>query len=237
MCYNDTKFAFDRWSIMEKVFDNVYMRRFFYFNIYVIKGKSGDILIDTGFICMRKSLKKWLDSFNIKLIILTHAHVDHIWNVAYLKKIYNCDVAIGGLDLENIDNSKIKSQASNKGYKLWTKLMNWGMRKFVPEKFDVDIYLKNNQIINRYGIKLRAVNLSGHTNGSVGIMYKDYLFAGDALVNRSINHVEIAYQNQDNERAKKSGLKILEISPKVIFIGHDKEIYLDKLKKSIDYIK
>ena len=222
---------------MEKIFDNVYMKRFFYFNVYVIKGKCGDILIDTGFICMRKSLKKWLDSFNIKLIILTHAHIDHTWNVAYLKKIYNCDVAIGCLDFENIDNSKIKSQASKRRYKLWTKLMNWGMRKFVPEKFVVDITLKDNQIINKYGIKLRVVNLSGHTRGSIGIIYKDYLFAGDALVNRSINHVDTAYQNQDNESAKESGLKILEISSKVIFVGHDREIYLDKLKKSIDYIK
>ena len=54
---------------MEKRFGNVYVKRFLYFNIYVIKGKNGDILIDTGFMCMRKSLRKWLKNFNIRLII------------------------------------------------------------------------------------------------------------------------------------------------------------------------
>ena len=62
-------------------YDNIYVKRFVYFNLYVIKGKTGDILIDTGFIGIKRSLKKWLDKFNIRLVILTHAHVDHVWNV------------------------------------------------------------------------------------------------------------------------------------------------------------
>ena len=43
---------------MKKLNDNIYMKRLNYFNVYVIKGEDGDILIDTGFICMRKKLKK-----------------------------------------------------------------------------------------------------------------------------------------------------------------------------------
>ena len=39
-----------------KKFDNIYMKKFLYFNIYVIKGIDGDILIDTGFIGMKKGL-------------------------------------------------------------------------------------------------------------------------------------------------------------------------------------
>ena len=77
---------------MEYQIENIYVKKFIYFNIYVIRGKNGDILIDTGFIGMKKALKKWLDNFNIKLVILTHAHVDHTWNAAYLKKRYNCQI-------------------------------------------------------------------------------------------------------------------------------------------------
>ena len=74
---------------MTKHYNNVYKKRFGYFNIYIIKGENGDILIDTGFIGIKKQLKKWLDNFNVKLVILTHAHVDHIWNTSYIKKLYN----------------------------------------------------------------------------------------------------------------------------------------------------
>lgn len=208
---------------MQKVFNNVYMKRFYYFNIYVIKGKDGDILIDSGFICMKRKLKKWLNQFNIKLIILTHVHVDHAWNVAYLKKLYNCEVAIGEHDLPNIDNRNIKSLPSKNRYKLWTKLMNWGMNKFIPEYYSPDHLLKDKQIINKYGLKIKIISLKGHTKGSIGIKYKDYLFAGDALVNRG-KKPSPAYQNQDNISAIKSFNKIKSQRPKIVFLGHDKEI-------------
>lgn len=215
-----------------KKYNNIYTKKFGYFNLYVIKGKYGDVLIDTGFICIKKPLKKWLDNFNIKLIILTHAHVDHIWNVAYLKKLYNCEIAIGKLDVKNINNREISSTPSNNRHKYWTKLMHFGMKKFIPKAFDIDYELEDKQIIKKYGLKLKIVSLPGHTVGSIGIVYKDYLFCGDALVNRKIRKVEIAYQNQNNDSAIDSVLKIIELNPKLIFIGHDKEITNTKLEKS-----
>jgi glyoxylase-like metal-dependent hydrolase (beta-lactamase superfamily II) len=212
--------------------DNIYAKRFFYFNLYVIKGDDGDILIDTGFVGMKKKLKRWLDNFNIKLIILTHAHVDHIWNVQYLKKLYNCEVMIGINDIENIDNSKINSKASDKKHIRWTKLMNFGMKKFVPKSFEIDMGLCDNQLLSKYGIDMKIVGLSGHTKGSIGILYNDYLFAGDALVNRK-KRPQIAYQNQDNTSAKDSYNKIIELKPKLIFVGHDKKINYDNLIKNL----
>ena len=215
-----------------KKFDNIYMKKFLYFNVYVIKGKDGDILIDTGFIGMRKGLKKWLDRFNIKLIILTHAHVDHVWNVDYLKKLYGCDVAIGKLDVENLDNTKIDNSPKNRFFKGWAKLMKWGMNRFVPKRFDIDMYLEDNQNLNKFDLDLKIVNWSGHTDGSIGILYNDYLFAGDALVYRG-KYATAAYQNQDNENALKSVEKIIKMNPKLIFVGHDKMFTVDKIRRAI----
>ena len=114
---------------------------------------------------MKKRLKKWLDQFNIKLIILTHVHVDHAWNVAYLKKIYNCEIAIGELDLNNIDNKNINTKPLSKKFNTWTKLMTWGMNRFVQEDYKPDYLLKDKQIIDKYGLKLKIILLSGHTTG------------------------------------------------------------------------
>ena len=208
---------------MEKTIDNIHIKRFMYFNLFVIEGSDGDILIDTGFIGMKRKLKRWLDNFNIKLVILTHAHVDHIWNVSYIKELYNCEIAISKDDVINIDNRKIKSEPAKKCYTKWTKLMNWGMKKFIPKKFDIDITLDNDDMLEKYGINMKVISLPGHTTGSTGIMYKDYLFAGDALVNRG-KKPSIAFQNQNNKIALESYKKINEINPRIIFVGHDKEI-------------
>ena len=204
-------------------YGDVIRKRILYFNVYVIKGKTGDILIDTGFICMKKYLKKWLSQFNIKLIILTHAHVDHIWNVSYIKKLYNCEVALYKDDIVNLDNSIINSKPLNDKFNLWTKVMNFGMKHFKQEEFDVDIELRDRQVIKRYGLTLKIYHLPGHTNGTIGIKYKDNLFVGDALVNR-FGHPSLAYQNQSLDDAKRSVRVIENIKPDIIYLGHDKPI-------------
>ena len=204
-------------------------------NCTYVETKNHKILIDIGTssLYVEKSLKSiGVEPSNIDIVLITHAHVDHIWNVAYLKKLYNCEIAIGKLDVENINNREISSTPSNNRHKYWTKLMHFGMKKFIPKAFDIDYELEDKQIIKKYGLKLKIVSLPGHTVGSIGIVYKDYLFCGDALVNRKIRKVEIAYQNQNNDSAIDSVLKIIELNPKLIFIGHDKEITNTKLEKS-----
>lgn len=216
---------------MEKQYNNIYMKRFLYFNIYVIKGTNGDILIDTGFIGTKKSIEKWLDSFNIKLIILTHAHVDHIWNASYLKEKYHCQIALSKNDIKNLDNQYINSKPLKNRYKIWTKIMNFGMKHFKPKQFSIDIPLQDKQIINKFGIKLKIISLPGHTDGSIGILYNNYLFAGDALVYRGKNP-SLAFQNQNNDDSYHSYQKIIKLKPNIIFIGHDKEINYDTLKNT-----
>ena len=137
---------------------------------------------------------------------------------------------MSNVDIVNLDNKKIKSKPSNNYHKLWTKFMNLGMKLFKQKKFTVDRSLRNNQTIKKYGINLRIISLPGHTDGSIGILYNNYLFVGDALVNRK-KHPEIAYQNQNNKEAYKSYKRILELKPNMIFVGHDKEFDITKLRE------
>lgn len=220
---------------MSKQIGNIYMKRFLYFKIYLIKGEDGDILIDTGFFGMKRWLKRWLDKFNVKLIILTHAHIDHVWNASYLKELYNCKIALGQDDIENLDNSHIISKPSKGYYKIISKLVNIGTKIFRQKQFEVDIALKDDQILEECGLNLKIVSLKGHTNGSIGIIYKDYIFVGDALVNRK-PYVEIAYQNQDLAAAKESALKIVNLNPSLAFVGHDGNIKREKLLKSVKHL-
>ena len=65
--------------------------------------------------------------------------------------------------------------------------------------------------------------------------YGHYLFVGDALVNRG-KKVSIAFQNQHPTDAVKSIKKILKEKPKIVFVGHDKEITNNKLFMTFNFI-
>ncbi len=220
---------------MKKI-NNIIYNSFDYFKAYLIKGEGGDILIDTGFSSSRMKLKRLLDKNNVKLIILTHAHLDHVWNASYFKKRYGCQIAISKADLENLDNSIINSIPVNKYYHFSAIFANYCMKRIKFETFMPDLFLEDNQILNLYGINLKIVSLKGHTNGSIGIIYQDYMFAGDALVNRK-HYVELPYQMQNKADALASAKKIIELKPKIIFIGHENPIKYEKLINSMKRIE
>ena len=219
-----------------KLDNNIIKYKFNFFKIFLIKGINGDILIDTGFLTTRNKVKKICEKNNVKLIILTHAHIDHVFNAAYLKRKFKCKIAIGINDLKNLDNSIINSVPVNNKYKYRTKLMNFFMKHIQKEDFKPDILLHNNEELNRYGISLKIIDLPGHTNGSIGIMYNNNLFVGDALVNRK-KYIELSYQMQNRQLAFESALKIVDLNPQTIYIGHEKNFGCDLLKKSIPFIE
>jgi len=216
---------------MKKI-DNIIYDNLDYFKAYLIKGEDGDILIDTGFSSSRNKLKRLLDKNNVKLIILTHAHLDHIWNVKYFKERYGCQVAISKDDLENLDNSIINSVPVNRYYNFSATFANYFMKRLKCEVFAPDLLLEDNQLLNLYGLNLKIINLKGHTKGSIGILYKDYIFVGDALVNRKL-YVELPYQMQNKADSLASVKKIIKLKPKLIFIGHENPITYEKLMASI----
>ena len=78
-------------------------------NCYLIRTGSGFVLIDTGVAPKRAGLVNQLESAgcqpgNLKLIIITHGHGDHIGNCAYLRRKYGAQVAMhrGDSEMERV---------------------------------------------------------------------------------------------------------------------------------------
>ena len=75
-------------------------------NCYLVKILSGYILIDTGLSKKRSDLVTELETVNCKpgdlrLIIITHGHLDHNGNTAYLRERYDTKIAIAQRRLSN----------------------------------------------------------------------------------------------------------------------------------------
>jgi glyoxylase-like metal-dependent hydrolase (beta-lactamase superfamily II) len=102
--------------------------------------------------------------------------------------------------------------------------------KMVIPKFKPDIFLKDGQNLEEYGLKAKIIHIPGHTPGSIGVLTEagDF-FAGDTFVNRT--KPEDAQIIENSFQLKNSLEKLKKMNIKTVYPGHGKPFlmkeYLD----------
>lgn len=191
-------------------------------NCYIVADNDRAILIDTG---RRKYQKKILErcrGFNVSLIVLTHGHLDHCQNTAYLAKTLNIPVAMSEKDINMIpDNRKQSMLAKTFLGKIVLSVSQSSFEKDSLDVFEPTIYLKSGDKLNEYGVDAKVVELPGHTEGSIGVEIEgDKLFVGDALMNMFYPTISMLYT--DEEKMLESAKYIGKMGEKTIYFGHGK---------------
>ena len=191
-------------------------------NCYIIEEKENAVLVDTA---RQKYCDKVLlacRKVNIKLIILTHTHMDHCQNAAYISKELNIPIAICKADEELIKNNMLQTlYARTLAGKL---VLFFSEKSFYHDKipeFTPKIYLQDGDTLEDFGISAKILGLPGHTNGSIGIDFgKEGIFVGDALMNMFYPTVSMLYHNY--EQMLESARKISELGERIVYFGHGK---------------
>lgn len=191
-------------------------------NCYVIRGSKGDILIDTGREEYRNHIETWLLNYNIKLIILTHGHADHIQNAGYFSKLYGAPIMVSPYDMRIArDNSARPYYITNPLGRL-LKNKNEMIRHMHMNYFDPKIYAEEGTDLTPYGVDGVIVELQGHTRGSIGVLCKSSvgldLYAGDALMNFPVPMFPMVCESP--LKARESIERIITLAPDRILIGH-----------------
>ena len=191
-------------------------------NCYIVTNKDKAILIDTGRKKYREKILEKCKEYHVNLIILTHGHMDHCQNAAYLANALNIPIAMSEKDIDMIpDNREQHMLAKTFLGKIVLSVSLSSFEKDSLDVFEPSIYLKNGDSLNEYGIDAKVVELPGHTNGSIGLEIEgDKLFVGDALMNMFYPTVSILYV--DEQEMLSTAKCVSELGERTIYFGHGK---------------
>lgn len=174
-------------------------------------GASSDIIID--------AIEK--NNLNIKYILLTHGHFDHVGAVAGLKRKFNAPVYLHKNDKNFLENPKEVRESA------------FGLQ---IESANVDVFVKEGDEISFSDDYIKVIETPGHTIGSVCYLFKNYLFTGDTLFNGSIGRTD--FPESDHSLMIES-LKVLKELDDEIYVlsGHGPESQMNYEKMSNPYLR
>lgn len=191
-------------------------------NCYIVADNDKAILIDTGRKKYRDKILKKCKEFHVRLIVLTHGHMDHCQNAAYLADALQIPIAMNEKDRNLIPDNRVQPLSANTflGKAVLSVSLSC-FEKDILEAFEPTVYLKVGDDLRGYGIDAKIVELPGHTDGSIGLEIDgDKLFVGDALMNMFYPTVSMLYTDEREMLA--SAKYISELGEKTIYFGHGK---------------
>ncbi|MFP3225887.1 MAG: MBL fold metallo-hydrolase [Sulfolobaceae archaeon] len=165
----------------------------YFTNTYVVSKSSYAILIDAGdkpYEVINYIRDKGLE---LKAILATHGHFDHLMGVPEIKKVFNVP-----LYLHIADEELVK-------------------RDHRTREVQIDYYLKEGDLI--FGdIRVKVIETPGHTMGSVCFLIENSLFTGDTLFNENIGRYDLG---GDKELLKRSLKRLIELDDLLdVYPGH-----------------
>lgn len=159
---------------------------------------------------------------NIKYILLTHLHFDHIRAVAAIKRICpHAKIVIHALD-GNALNDVNYNLSSLFGFSI--------------EKFNPDIICNDNDVINIGNTEIKVMHTPGHTRGSVCYIVNDIIFSGDTLFERSCGRTD--FPGGDYLALSSSLQKLKNLSGDfIVYSGHGNPTTLNAERLHNPYIR
>jgi len=119
----------------------------------------------------------------IKLIVLTHSHVDHIGALAEVKESTGARIAIHEEEADTLQRPPFRMI----------------MAPFSKRPPPADILLKDGDTINVGKLSFKVLHTPGHTLGGISLYTKGIVFTGDTLFNFGIGRADFPGSSYEQE--------------------------------------
>jgi len=206
---------------------------FFGVNSYLIETETGYFLIDTGIKKKRDQLEREIQEAgcrpgDLKLIIITHGHIDHVGNAAYLRDRYEAKMAMHRGDSGMVESGDmfVDTRGGVMIGLVGALMKILGLSDY--ERYTPDIYLEDGQDLSTYGLDAAVIHTPGHSEGSICVHTAEGdLFCGDLFNNTKKPEKASLIQDPDKLEASVEKLRALEF--KTVYPGHGKPFRMEQL--------
>ncbi len=159
-------------------------------NSYVISDETKEaVIIDPG--CLSQTEKEELHAYiqanNLKPVALlqTHAHLDHVFGSAFVKRKYGVKMYLHTNDLPILADVEIRCKT-------------WGISGYEP--VEADASLDEGDVFKFGNTKLEVVFVPGHAPGHIAFINREekYIMGGDCLFKGSIGRTDLPFCNTED---------------------------------------
>lgn len=173
-------------------------------NCWLVSTENAAVVIDPGFVSSEATDFLASAVGKERMLLLTHAHFDHIGGAAELRRKTGVKIGIGETDAPLLSDPELN--LSNKFH-----------AHVVP--FAADLLFKDGESFKVGDIPFKVILTPGHTVGGVAYLSNNVLFSGDTLFAGAVGRVDLPGGNA--KTMKKSLRRLVSLPPETeVYPGH-----------------
>ena len=151
---------------------------------------------------------------NIKYILLTHGHFDHIASALEIKEKFGSQIVCHSLEADVLKNDKV----------------NLSILFGDSISFEADILLNEFDSLQLGETEIKVLHTPGHTKGSCCYIAENHLFSGDTIMKGTIGRTD--FPTGDYTAIMQSIKKLKALNENyIVHCGHGENSLLDEEKK------
>ncbi len=215
-------------------------------NCFLILGAEGCIMVDTGLPGSEMKIGRILNKHSlsykdIKLIVITHAHVDHAGSAARLRERSGAPIVAHDGDLKHYTREEPMTFCPTGWFSHVFKATGLILQPYTA--FSPDILLTKDEVldINRYGIPGFVKHSPGHTAGSITVelntmdaMVGDLVASGILIGGIVRTQHAIRPPFEDDPQAVAVELqRLIDSGMKRFYMGHGGPLEADEVQRHV----
>lgn len=135
-------------------------------SVHIVDTGDGLIMFDTGYqsslyLVINNMYELGLSPKNLKYIVLTHGHIDHMGGARALKELTGAKIFLGEADRQSANGELDLSYAKELGMSF-------------NETFEPDVLINDGDVIKLGNTEIKAVATPGHSAGAMSFFFDVY---------------------------------------------------------------